>query len=57
MQIIKKENVAFSEQEAKALNLVMEICTGLVREATDPNLKELAEETYENLAELWEWEE
>lgn len=57
MKIIKKEILEFSERETDALNLVTEICTGLMREANDPNLKKLAEETYEKLAELWGWEE
>ena len=57
MRIIKKEILEFSERETDALNLTMEICTGLIREANDPNLKKLAEETYEKVAELWGYEE
>lgn len=57
MKIIKKEILEFNERETDALNLVMEICTGLMREANDPSLTKLAEATYNNLSELWEWGE
>lgn len=57
MKIAKKEILEFSERETDALNLTMEICTGLTREANDPDLKKLAEEIYEKVAELWGWEE
>ena len=57
MTIIKKEILEFSEQEIDTLDLTMKICTGLIREANDPNLKKLAEETYEKLVELWGWGE
>ena len=57
MTIIKKEVLEFSEKETDALQLVSQICTGLMREANDPNLKVLAEEIYEKIAELWGWEE
>lgn len=57
MKIIKKETLEFSGKEANAIQLVIEICSGLMREATDPNLKELAEETYNCIATLWGWEE
>lgn len=57
MKIIKKEILEFSERETDAIRLVTEICTGLMREASDPNLKELAEKTYEKITELWGWEE
>ena len=57
MKIIKKEILEFSEREANALNLTMEICAGLIREANDPNLKKLAQEVYDKIAELWGWEE
>ena len=57
MTIIKKEILAFSEKEEEAIDLVCEICSGLVREATDPELIKLAETVYNNLSELWGWEE
>ena len=57
MKIIKKEILEFSEKETNAIQLVSEICTGLMREANDPNLKEFAEETYNCITTLWEWEE
>lgn len=57
MKIIKKEILEFSEKEADAIQLVTEICIGLMRETTDPNLKELAEETYNCITTLWGWEE
>ena len=57
MTIIKKEILAFSEKEREAIDLVCEICSGLMREATDPELIKLAEAVYNNLSELWGWEE
>lgn len=57
MKIIKKEILEFNEKETDALRLVTEICSELMREAADPNLKELAEETYNCVTILWEWEE
>lgn len=57
MQIIKKEILEFSERETDAIQLVLEICTGLMREAEAPDLQELAEELYDRLTTLWGWEE
>ena len=57
MKIIKKEILEFSLKEFEAISLVCEICSSLTREATDPDLIKLAEEVYNNLSELWGWEE
>ena len=57
MTIIKKEFLEFSEKEIEAINLVFEICLGLTKESTDPELIKLAETVYNNLTELWRWEE
>lgn len=57
MNIIRKEVLEFSEREADAIRLTMEICSGLMREATNPELKKLAETTYNNVAELWGWDD
>lgn len=57
MKIIKKEILEFSERETDAISLVIEICNGLMREANDPNLKELAEDLYDRITTLWGWEE
>ena len=57
MKIIKKEILEFSEKETDALQMVAKICAGLMSEATDPTLKKLAEETFENITNLWEREE
>ena len=57
MKIIKKEILEFSERETDAIQLVTEICAGLIREATAPDLKELAEEIYDRITTLWGWEE
>lgn len=57
MEIIKTEILKFSEKETEAINLVCKICSGLMREATDPELIKLAKEVYNNLSELWGWEE
>lgn len=56
MRIIKKEILEFSEKETEAIQLVTQICTGLMRGASDPNLKKLAEETYDCITTLWGWE-
>lgn len=57
MTIIKKEFLEFSEKEREAIDLVCEICLGLTKESTDPELIKLAETVYNNLTELWRWEE
>lgn len=57
MTIIKKEFLEFSEKEREAIDLVCKICTGLTKESTDPELIKLAETVYNNLTELWRWEE
>lgn len=57
MKIIKKEILEFSERETDAINLVCEICTGLMREVENPKIKELAEEIYNKVSELWGYEE
>ena len=57
MKIIKKEILEFSDTETEAIQIITEICIRLIREATDPNLKELAEETYKYVTALWGWEE
>lgn len=57
MRIIKKEILEFSEKETEAIQLVTQICTGLMRGASDPNLKKLAEETYDCITTLWGWGE
>lgn len=57
MQIIKKEILEFSEKETDALRLVTEICLGINREASAPELKKLACETYDKICELWGYEE
>ena len=41
MKIIKKEILEFSEKEIDAIQLVTEICTGLMREANDPQLERI----------------
>ena len=55
MKIIKKEALEFSEKENEAIDLVCKICSGLMEEATDPDLIKLAEGIHYNLSELWEW--
>lgn len=57
MNIIKKEILEFSEKETDAIQLVTGICIELMREANDPDLKELAEETYNDITTLWGLEE
>lgn len=55
MTIVKKENLEFSDREVEALNLVMDICVGIMREAEDPNLKRIAENININLVGLWDY--
>lgn len=57
MKIIKKEVLEINERETDAMNLVCEMCEDLMKEATDPNLKKLAEEIVLKVSELWNWEE
>lgn len=57
MKIIKKEILEFSERETDAIQLVLEICSGIDREANDPDLQILAKRIYNDLTELWGWEE
>lgn len=57
MIIIKKEVLAFGEKEIDAISLVCDICSNLTKEATDPDLIKLAEETLLKVSELLEWEE
>ena len=55
MTIVKKENLEFSDREVEALNLAMDICIGIMREAEDPNLKRIAENININLVGLWDY--
>lgn len=57
MRIIQKEILEFSERETDAIRLVLEICSGIDREANDPDLQILAQRIYNDLSELWGWEE
>jgi hypothetical protein len=57
MNIIKKEILEFSKNETDALQLVTEMCVGLMREATHPHLRDLAQRIYYDVSELWGWEE
>ena len=55
MTIVKKEHLEFSDREIDALNLVMNISIGILREAEDPNLKRIAENININLVSLWDY--
>ena len=57
MQIINKEILEFSGEEAKALQLVTKMCLGIEREAKNPELVKLAKTAFETLSELWGYEE
>ena len=57
MNIVKKEILEFSQKETDALQLVTEMCLGLMREVTDPNLKELSQRIYYDVSALRGWEE
>lgn len=57
MRIIKKEILEFSEKETNALQLVVEMCLGIDREADDPDLQILAKKIYNYLTDLWEYGE
>lgn len=56
MTIVKKEHLEFSDKEIEALNLVMDISIGILREAGDPNLKRIAENINTNLVDLWNYD-
>lgn len=55
MTIVKKEHLEFSDREIDALNLVMNISIGILREAENPNLKRIAENINTNLVNLWDY--
>lgn len=57
MDIIKKEILNFSEKESDALHLVIEMCWGINREATNPKLLKLADEISYKLCVLWGYKE
>jgi hypothetical protein len=57
MEIIKKEVIKFSKNEIEALQLVTQMCIGLMREAEHPELRRLAQTTYDKVSELWGWGE
>ena len=56
MKIIKTETLEFSERETDTISLVCDMCDGLRKEATDPDLIKLAEEILLKVSELWNWE-
>ena len=53
MNIVKKEILEFSEKETEAAELVIDMCYGIKREATNPELIKLAEAIICRLNELW----
>ena len=53
MNIVKKEILEFSEKESSALDLVLDMCLGIEREATDPELQKLVKELSYKLSILW----
>ena len=58
MNIVKRETIEFSEKESNALDLVLNMCFGIEREATDPELQELAKELSCKLSMLlWRYRE
>jgi hypothetical protein len=57
MNIVKKEILEFSEKESDALHLVIEMCSGIKREATNPELLKLADEISYKLCVLWWYKE
>ena len=57
MNIIKKEILEFNEKEIEALQLVTEMCLGIKRQAENPTIRQLANEAFEKLSELWGYDE
>lgn len=57
MNIVKKEILEFSEKESDALELTIEMCLGIEREATDPDLVKLAKEISCKVSLLWGFKE
>lgn len=57
MTIIKKEMLEFSKEEKNALEMVSKICTGIMQEADDPDLREWAQEIFGNIFNILECEE
>lgn len=57
MKIIKKEFIHFSEYESDTLSEVSKICLDIVSKSENSELQKLAQEIYEKIAELWEYDE
>lgn len=57
MTIVKKESIVFSEKEREAFGMVLKICNGLLGEASDPNIIQLARKIYDDVATIWEYED
>lgn len=53
MNIVKKEILEFSEKETAAAELVIDMCYGIKRESTNPELIKLANEISHKLNVLW----
>lgn len=49
MEIIKRELIRFSDKEQSSYNMMAACMEGIVRNATDPNLVELATKICDNL--------
>lgn len=49
MTIVKSEMLTLSDNEKKAIELVLRICEGVKTEANDPALRYLADEVLANL--------
>ena len=52
MEIIKREAIRFSDREQLSYNMMTACMEGLIRNATDPNLVELATKICDNLYDL-----
>ena len=57
MNIIKKEILDFSERENDALELVTQLCLGIIDEAENPELVNLAKTVFEKVSKLWGYKE
>lgn len=57
MKITKKEFIHFSEYESDTLSEVSKICLDIVSKSENSELQKLAQEIYEKISELWEYDE
>ena len=54
MTIIQKETISLNPAESNALDLTQKLCASIERESNNPELRELANEIYFKIGDLWD---